>query len=168
MDEPVRRRLRPARRRGLTSPEPVTALPRPHAATRQNASQHPRQGHTDKPQKSKRPISHARRCHQDQHTGPAAGETNTRIHAVDRGLEHGPIVVAGIGPVELGRIVAETSLTRRPNCLARVLVRPVHIGKHVAAPDALRVTWPGAQSVRHPGIINCGLRASAEGVRRGW
>ena len=30
MDEPVRRRLRPARRRGLTSPDPVTA-PRPPA-----------------------------------------------------------------------------------------------------------------------------------------
>ena len=58
MDEPVRRRLRPARRRGLTRPEPVTALLRPHAATRQNASQHPRQGHTDRPQKSKRQISH--------------------------------------------------------------------------------------------------------------
>ena len=34
MAEPVRRRLRPARRSGLTSPEPVTAPARPPAATR--------------------------------------------------------------------------------------------------------------------------------------
>jgi hypothetical protein len=39
----------------------------------------------DKPQKRERQISHARRYPQDQPTGPAAAETNTRIHAVDRG-----------------------------------------------------------------------------------
>jgi hypothetical protein len=34
MDDPVRRRLRPARPGGLTSPDPVTASLRPQTATR--------------------------------------------------------------------------------------------------------------------------------------
>jgi hypothetical protein len=69
MDEPVRRRLRPARRHGLTSPDPVTAS---------LSSHRPLAGHPtipgtdppDKPQKSERQISHARRYPQDQPAWP--------------------------------------------------------------------------------------------------
>jgi hypothetical protein len=46
LDDPVRGRLRAARRRGLTRPDPVTAQPRPSAATRQQ----PRGEDPDKPQ----------------------------------------------------------------------------------------------------------------------
>ena len=46
MDEPVRSRLRPARRRGLTSPDPVTAPARPPTA----ASPGPQTEYPDKPQ----------------------------------------------------------------------------------------------------------------------
>jgi hypothetical protein len=51
MGEPLPGGLRPARRRGLTSPDPGHRAPAAPAATRQTASQHPRQGPMDKPQK---------------------------------------------------------------------------------------------------------------------
>ncbi len=56
MDEPVRSRLRAARRRGLTRPDPVTALPwpqRPPASTSQLKTRTSRR-------KRQRPASHAR------------------------------------------------------------------------------------------------------------
>ena len=76
MDEPVRRRLRPARRRGLTSPDPVTASlssPRPLAG-------HPTIPGTD-PRTSRRTgerqISHAAATLKISPPGPAAAETIT-------------------------------------------------------------------------------------------
>ena len=84
MDEPLRGRLRPARRRGLTSPDPVTAPhgPSGHPADRQPD---PRQGPVDKPQKCERQESHARRHHQDHVSWIHQQNAVTQIRAVDRG-----------------------------------------------------------------------------------
>jgi hypothetical protein len=74
MDEPPRGRLRPARQGGLTSPDPGHRAPKAPAATRQTASQHPRQGPVDTPQKRKRQESHTRHHHQDHISGPTRAE----------------------------------------------------------------------------------------------
>jgi hypothetical protein len=63
MDEPVRRGLRPSRRRGLTSPDPVT-VPAAHSGRRQ-ATPRPPAPTLDKPQKRERQTGHARRYPQD-------------------------------------------------------------------------------------------------------
>jgi hypothetical protein len=65
MGQPVRGCHRPARHRGLTSPDPVTALRRPKGL-QQTASLYP--GKTlDKPQDSERQQNHAHHPPQDQH-----------------------------------------------------------------------------------------------------
>ena len=74
MDEPPRGHLRPARPGGLTSPDPGHRAPKAPAATRQTASQHPRQGPVDKPPKRKRQESHTRHHHQDHISGPTRAE----------------------------------------------------------------------------------------------
>jgi hypothetical protein len=60
----------------------------------------------DKPQKSERQISHARRYPQDQSAGPAAGEAITRIHAVDRGLVPGREASMAAIAIIIGTFVA--------------------------------------------------------------
>ena len=63
MDEPVRSRLRPTRHRGLTSPDPVTALPGPHG--RQSPAANP--SHQDKPHKRERQDKHAQISPEETH-----------------------------------------------------------------------------------------------------
>ena len=58
MDEPVRSRLRPARRRGLTRPDPVTALPWPQ---RPPASTFPSRKTRTSRRRRQRPGSHSRK-----------------------------------------------------------------------------------------------------------
>ena len=86
MDEPPRGHLRPARPGGLTSPDPGHRAPKAPAATRQTASQHPRQGPVDKPPKRKRQESHTAITIKITSVGPPGQNAITRIRAVDRGL----------------------------------------------------------------------------------
>ena len=100
MDEPLRGSLRPARRRGLTSPDPVTAPAPAPAATRQPAS--PAKP-VDKPQKCKRQKNHARHHIKTTQPCPAGGTPSPKFgrwieakatgmigHAVGRRQAHSP------------------------------------------------------------------------------
>jgi hypothetical protein len=76
MDQPAHRRLRPAGRSGLTSPDPVSTLHPP-----QGRHHRPRPGNPDKPQNSKRQENHAPNHGLNQITG----DSGTRYQSVDRG-----------------------------------------------------------------------------------
>jgi hypothetical protein len=70
VDESVRSRLRPAHRRGLTSPDPVTATPRPRA-TRQTATADPDQRTRTSRRASERQETHVRVNNKIGSTHPA-------------------------------------------------------------------------------------------------
>jgi len=81
MDEPVRNGLRPARHRGLTRPDPVTALPRPQrppASTSQAKD-------PDKPQNKPAAGKPRPENHQDHLSASWHIKISARIYAVDRG-----------------------------------------------------------------------------------
>ena len=82
-DQPVRRRHRPTRRRGLTSPDPVTAPhgPRPPADRQPSTRQGPRTSRRTVSGRKTTPITSPK----ISFPGPAHGKAITRIHAVDRG-----------------------------------------------------------------------------------
>ena len=83
MDEPVPSRLRAARRRGLTSPDPVTAPPRPQ---RPPARPQPRNRTRTSRRTSQRQENHTPETSKII-TGPFnTAEANVRIQTVDRGL----------------------------------------------------------------------------------
>jgi hypothetical protein len=94
MDEPLRSSLRAARRRGLTSPDPVTAPSRPSGRPPATS---PRDEDRTSRRTSQRQESHALEHRQDHYqlVGPRP-KANIRIHAVDRGLE-------GFGNAQTGR-----------------------------------------------------------------
>ncbi len=83
MDEPVRSRLRPARHRGLTRPDPVTALPWPQRAARHHPpSENPGQAAEQASGGKAAPPEN----HQDQLSAGRHSKTSVRIYAVDRSL----------------------------------------------------------------------------------
>jgi len=79
MDDPVPGRLRPARRRGLTSPDPVTA-PHAPAAARQHL---PPAEEPDKPPNRSAAESRAPKYRPDHHEPRQALQGDIRIYAVD-------------------------------------------------------------------------------------
>ena len=84
MDEPVRSRLRAARRSGLTSPD---RSPHPHSPSScPAAARQPRtpQQPLDKPQECKRQETHARTDPKIRFTGPC---TQKRPHEFTRWIE---------------------------------------------------------------------------------
>jgi len=82
MDDPARCRLRPARSRGLTSPDPVTASLRPQRPPEPD----PEPGTPDKPQ-NRQTAESARPIHcQDQINRPLIPSSHHKTRPVDRGL----------------------------------------------------------------------------------